>query len=118
MEVTDEKISVLTLADGAVTEMIDEQIQACLDNVVDPNTDATRRREVVFKIGIVPDKSRGLANFELSCVSKLAPPAVMETRVVIETKRDGRAQAMEMKSRQTSLEDYAGNVVSIEEKIK
>jgi hypothetical protein len=106
-----EKMSIATLRDGAGIQLIDEELNRVWENILDTNTDATKAREVVFKIKLVPDKTRETVDLILSVDSKLAPCKSEEARVTIGLD-GGVAVATEWHSKQTELMDYVDSKVA------
>ena len=90
-----QKLSVATLYDGAVVEAVDYCLQEVLDNYLDPNTEAEKAREVILKIKIKPNKERNFGSITFQAASKLAPAQPLETAILIDRDRRGRAVAVE-----------------------
>jgi hypothetical protein len=66
------KISIATLADGAVIERADYQLQRALEDIQDPNTSAETVREVVIKLRLKPSVDRTDAIVSIQTSAKLA----------------------------------------------
>jgi len=78
-----EKLSASSIADGAVVEALDYEIQRALDNIIDPNTPAKGARTVTLTIKLMPEESRDEAKITFVAKSTLQPAAAVETRLFI-----------------------------------
>jgi len=65
-------IKIEDMQDGAVLEAINNEIERAVDNVRDPNTEATTARVVTIKLTLKPDATRELVETRLEATSKLA----------------------------------------------
>lgn len=83
------ELSLATLKGGAAVEMVDEAIKRLLENVVDPNTDATSKRKVTLVISLVPDKDREMLGVQLSVKMAMAPQATVNSVAYVAHTRDG-----------------------------
>lgn len=110
METSYEEMSLANLGAGAATELFDEELQAALYNIGDPNTPAKAVREVTLKVKIRPNEDRSAASVEIQADSKLAPARPVETHVFMGMDGD-RVRAYENNPRQPELP----NVTPIEE---
>lgn len=86
-----ERISLATIRRGSAVEMVDDAIQKIMENIVDPNTDATAKRKVTLTLSFVPTNERDSAAVGISVRSSLAPQAAVETTAFISHTRDGVA---------------------------
>jgi hypothetical protein len=84
-----EELSIATLLGGAVIERINDELAKLSMNVVDPNTQATAKREVNVKICVKPEKDRSMGAVEIAVTSKLAPADKMGTRLFISLTKAG-----------------------------
>lgn len=103
LNISDEKLSLLNLGGGAAIERFDDELQAVLDNISDPNTQESAAREVVLKVKITP-KERSYAKVEIDCRSKLAPAEKYDTNVYIGVDTRGRSEAFEHNPEQLKLQ--------------
>lgn len=92
---TDEKLSLLQLYDGAAIEAADIELQKVLDNIQDPNTDPKAVRKVTLEVKFKPNKDRNLSEVLISANAKLAPDLPMETSVLME-RRGGKGIGREL----------------------
>lgn len=50
--------SLLDMANGAIKERIDYEMGRVMQNISDPNTKASAKREITLKITLAPDEDR------------------------------------------------------------
>ncbi|WP_368652396.1 replication terminator protein [Ornithinibacillus sp. 4-3] len=87
------------LADGAVQEKLNYELQKVFDNIHDPNTKAKDKRSVTIKLEFQPDEKRQTINVESTFTTKLANVQGVATTVL--TGKDlstGKVEARELKS--------------------
>lgn len=87
------------LAQGAIQEKLDYELQKVFDNIHDLNTKATDKRTVTIKLDFIPDDNRQTVNVDSSFTTKLANVTGVSTTVL--TGKDltnGNVQAKELKS--------------------
>lgn len=89
-----EKMSIATIAAGAVIEALDYELQRVFDNVIDPNTKADATRKVTLTISIKPDANRDMAAVSFIAKSTLQPADAVAARVAIYDSR-GTAEVTE-----------------------
>lgn len=64
--------SILEMARGALMERADYELQKVIENIMDPNTPATKRRKLTVTLDFVPDDSRTMVKIATSVKSTLA----------------------------------------------
>src|SRR5690625_2857009 len=87
------------LAEGAIQEKLDYELNKVFDNIHDANTKATDKRTVTIKLHFVPDENRHTVNVESNFTTKLANVTGVATTVL--TGKDltsGKVQAKELQS--------------------
>lgn len=62
------------LMDGALTERFNTELRKVLENVLDPNTDAKKKRQIQINIFITPNDRRDAAEFKIEVKSTVAAP--------------------------------------------
>ena len=92
---TENTLSLANLYDGAVIEAVDHALQEVFDNILDPNTETTKTREGVLKIKVKPNQERNLGTVTFQATAKLAPAQPLETAILIDRDRNGKAVAIE-----------------------
>jgi hypothetical protein len=116
-EATDEKfVSLATLNSGAAIELFDNELDAVLQNIIDPNTKPDAVREVTLKIKIKPADSRKHADVSIQVSSKLAPAQESKTVFFLGVKK-GHAVAAERDMNQMSfLNEESPKPISLPER--
>ncbi|WP_138756461.1 hypothetical protein [Paenibacillus sinopodophylli] len=90
------KISVNSLAGGAVAEQIERELRRIADNVLDPNTSATAARKLTISITIKPDKDRQSAAVDTQVNASLAGREGVPSRFVFDYDPDGNGVVAEL----------------------
>lgn len=68
------RLSLETMADGAVAELFQAELDRVLENVLDPNAHPTKARSIVLTVTISPsEQSRTEGRVDVTAKSKLAP---------------------------------------------
>ena len=99
------------LADGAIQEKLDGELEKLFANIHDPNTKAEDKRTITIKLEFVPDENRQTVKLNSNIAVKLAN--VKDVAVTVLTGKDltdGKIEARELKSRvpgQTYFDDEA-----------
>lgn len=103
------------LANGAIQEKLDYELDKLFNNIHDLNTKATDKRTVTIKLDFTPDDNRETVKIESNFTTKLANvTGVSTTALTGKDTTTGKVQARELKSNvpgQTYFDD-AGNVMS------
>jgi hypothetical protein len=97
-------VSLATLNSGAAIEQFDNELDAVLQNILDPNTKAEAKREVILRIIIQPAENRRHGDVTIAVSSKLAPPQETKTVFFFGNKK-GHAVAAERDLNQMSFLD-------------
>lgn len=85
--------------DGAVQEKFAHEMEKVLENILDRNTDPTKKRSVTITVDIIPNKDRDMLILSSQCKSKLVPREETETKVLFGRNSDtGKLEAAELKS--------------------
>ena len=71
------------LMDGALTERFNGELRKVLENVLDPNTDAKKKRRIQITIDIAPNDRRDAADFKIEVKSTIAAPKPAEQTVFL-----------------------------------
>lgn len=90
------KKSILETCNGAIIERVDYEIAKVLPNIMDANTKATAKREIVVKLALRPYEDRNGFDLEAVSTSKLAPTNPVRTSFCILSSREtGEVQVVE-----------------------
>lgn len=99
----EQKVSLATIAHSAAIERFDAELQKVFDNIMDPNTSAEAKREIVLRATFKPNETRSMVAVLISAVSKEAPSAGCTTVLYLGLTRNGKAQASEYDPDQLTL---------------
>lgn len=66
-------LNLANLCSGAAEDLFQEVLKKVLENVFDPNTDASKERKIVLTITLKPDADRSTLDAEVNADVKLAP---------------------------------------------
>ena len=58
---------------GAAAEQFERAFEEVIRNVMDPATEAKKKREIILSVTIVPSEDRNMANVKIDVKTKLAP---------------------------------------------
>lgn len=108
--------------DGALQERFNHEFAEVTKNIIDPNTDPTKKRQIVITVDVLSDEYRDQVRLATQVKSKLVPRDAVSAKVLIEQKSDGSVIANELKSGQvgqmffdekdSTLKDDKGTPVS------
>lgn len=79
-----EKMTLASMCDGGVQERIDRALMKISDNILDPNTEAKKKRTLTVQISFVPNEDdREDVTVDVSTNVKLAPEISLKTQLFI-----------------------------------
>lgn len=84
------------LMNGAANERLAAAIEAVLQNVFDPNTEAKRKRKVTLILTVQPSDDRETAKFVLDCKPTLAPPVSVSQTLLLNRDDKGNVSAHQL----------------------
>ncbi len=102
----DNEVSIETLASGAAIEMVNHALQMAYGNIQDPNTLAEQKREVVLRIGLIPNEDRDVIKTEIKVENKNAANRPATTKLLMSRGRDGVFNVEELGARQTTMDSF------------
>jgi hypothetical protein len=118
-------LNISEMAQGAFMESFSRELDRCLKNIDDPNTDPKATRKVTLTAVLKPDENREIINFDVQCKSTIAPAKSLSTTVILDHDDKGNIAAAELKSGSKGqcyldtdgqVKDDIGNVVSFNKK--
>ncbi|MDT2479096.1 hypothetical protein [Enterococcus avium] len=83
---------------GALQERFNYEFAEVTKNIMDPNTDAIKKRQIVITVDVLGDEYRDQVRLATQVKSKLVPRDSVSSKVEIGQKRDGTVVANEIKS--------------------
>lgn len=85
--------------DGAIQEKFDHEMEKVFENILDRNTDYSKKRQVTLVIDVTSDKDRELVTIACTSKSKLIPRDETETKILFgRNDSTGYIEAAELKS--------------------
>lgn len=95
------QINLERLAGGAFAEKLNEALMQVAENIQNPNTEATTKRQINIAIKFAPDKSRQVINTQISVTTKLAATEAIDTQMVM---------GVNMRTGQIEIAEYDGQI--------
>lgn len=86
------------IADGAVDERFNLELEKVIQNLQDLNTDPTKTRKIVLTATFKGNAERDLVNVDVQAKTTLAPAVGVTTRIMIGNDEKGKPIANELKS--------------------
>lgn len=71
-----------SISNGAVQEKWDKEMKRVAENIIDPNTDATKKRKVTLTMTLTPNKDRSVIDVDTEVKSVIAPQASVATTMM------------------------------------
>lgn len=111
------ELTLENLCGGAVSEQISRALRKVSDNILDPNTEPKKKREIVLKLTFNPNEDdREEVNVEAHVTMKLAPEIGASTQLFINRDLDGDTVTITECAKgqikgQVSLDDYGFTVL-------
>lgn len=86
------------VADGGVQVKLNRALKQVADNILDPNTDATKKRKVQINISIAPNEKRDASDVMVEVKTTLAPEVGIPTTMLLGRDIKGEVHVNELKS--------------------
>lgn len=86
------------IADGGAQEKFEHEMQRIAENILDPNTDAKKKRVVTLTITFEPNDNRDVVSVSVEAKSKLAPENGIVASMMLGRNDAGYIEAAELKS--------------------
>jgi len=91
-----ERKSILEMASGAIQERADYEMVKILDNILDANTKAAKKRTLTITVELIPDDERRQIRINAFAKSKLEPTNPIATSLYLTADGHGEMVAVEM----------------------
>lgn len=91
-----EKQSIMDMAKGAFKERIDYEMAKIMDNILDVNTNPTKKRKLTVSIELIPDETRSQIQVKTTAKSTLEPTVPISTSLYITGDTNGEVTAIEL----------------------
>lgn len=72
-----------SIADGGLQEKLNNELARVIENILDPNTDPTVKREVSIKLVLKPNDQWNSVDTIMEVKSKLAPQVKLSTTILV-----------------------------------
>lgn len=95
------QINLEKLAGGAFAEKLNEALMQVAENIQNPNTEATNKRQINIAIKFAPNKSRQIINTQISVTTKLAATEAIDTQMVM---------GLNIRTGQIEIAEYDGQI--------
>lgn len=101
--------NIAELQEGAIQEKIEKEVELIMSNILDLDTDATKKRKLTITIDFTPDENRQVISLDAQVKSALVPQVSVATTMLAGRNMDtGFIEAQELKSHtpgQTFIDD-------------
>ena len=104
----DNSKSIIDMARGAFKERVDYEMRKIIDNVLDPNTRADKKRTLTITLDFMPDADRKQIGVAVTAKSKLEPTYAVSTALYITGDSNGEVTAVEMTPQIPGQQDLSG----------
>lgn len=111
-------LSLSTVCGGCAEERFNFELQKILENILDPNTDATAERSVTLTVKVKPDEDRQMMRSTLTVSSKPAPLSPQSSFAMVGKDVRGKAEAHEVKPFVQSEFQFPENVTQLKKEGK
>ena len=94
-------INLETLAGGAFAEKLNEALMQVAENIQNPNTEATTKRQIQITLKFAPNKTRQLVSTQIAVTTKLAATEAIDTQMIM---------GVNMRTGQIEIAEYDGQI--------
>ncbi len=116
----DERVSLVSVANGAAVELFEREFSAVLANISDINTSPSATRQITIKLTFKPDESRESAMVKVAVTSKVAGVRPIDREIFL-GRQDGELIAVQSNPRQGRIFDpapTANDLKDVEKKVR
>ncbi|MBE6846356.1 MAG: hypothetical protein E7508_11830 [Ruminococcus sp.] len=111
--------SLLEMARGAIMEQVDIETSKVIDNIVDPNTEAKKKRQIVLTVDFMPSADRETVTVSATAKSKLLPNNAIQTSLYVGVDHGtGEVIATEMSANIPGQRNFDGSMEQESPKLK
>lgn len=108
-------------AQGAFTVQVNRELETVMNNISDPNTDATAKRKITVTIELKPNEQRDFVTTSVTARSSLAPALGAVTAINIgKNLKTGKVEAQEIGNQipgQMSIDEVGMETVEVVERV-
>lgn len=91
-------VNLSDMANGAVQVKLNRAMEQVVKNILDPNTDATKKRRITLNLTITPAETRDSFALATQVKTTLVPEMEVPATVLVGKSSDGKLVANELKS--------------------
>lgn len=102
------KTSILEMAKGAILERTDYEMSKIIDNILDINTNPTKKRTLTITVSMLPSNDRQQIGIEVVAKSKLEPTLPVNTTLFVTRDPNEEVMAVEMVPQVPGQQDLYG----------
>ena len=103
-----EKVSILEAASGAIKERTDYELSKVIENIMDPNTRADKKRTLTITLELLPDADRKQIAVKTIVKSKLEPTSPIASAFALGADENGELSMFEMLAQLPGQTDVFG----------
>ena len=104
-----ERASILEMARGAIMEQVNIEIGKIVDNIIDPNTESKKKRQLILTIDFLPSADRSVVSVQASAKCKLQAANSVQTSLYVGVDgKTGEVVATEMTPNVTGQMNFNG----------
>lgn len=103
--------SILEMAQGAIMEQVNVEVGKIVDNILDINTEAKKKRTLTLTVDFIPDANRSQVAITATAKSKLLPNNAIQTTLYVGADSStGEIQAVEMVPQIPGQQSFYGTI--------
>lgn len=103
--------SILEMASGLIKDQVNAEVNKIIDNILDINTEAKKKRTLTLTIDFLPSWDRSEVSVTATAKSKLLPSNSVQTMLYVGADSfTGELQAVEMTPQIPGQEDFNGKI--------
>lgn len=103
--------SILEMASGLIKEQVNSEVVKIIDNILDINTEAKKKRTLTLTIDFLPNCDRSKVSVTATAKSKLLPSNSVQTMLYVGADSfTGELQAVEMTPQIPGQKDFNGSI--------
>jgi len=103
--------SILEMAQGAIMEQVNAEVGKIVDNILDVNTEAKKKRTLTLTVDFIPNIDRSQVGIIATAKSKLLPNNSIQTTLYVGADSvTGEIQAVEMVPQIPGQQSFDGSV--------
>ncbi len=102
---------IMRLADGAIVEKLNRELDKITQNIVDKNTDPKKERKITLTLSFKPNENRDFVVTKIQTKTTLATEMGVETQVLVSKDNEGQLYLNEVKQQSMFSNKSGGDKV-------